>query len=137
MVFLDSNVWLYALFPQQSHAKSALAKDLIRNNRREIVLSSQVVIEVGANLLRKAKFSEAQITKFIENAYEDYVVIDVSHKILLHASQLRSRYSLAYFDSIIVSAALESGSTILYSEDMQDGLVVDKQLTITNPFTPG
>jgi predicted nucleic acid-binding protein len=137
MVFFDSNVWLYALFSQQSPTKSALAKTLIRNNQREIVLSSQVVLEVGANLLRKAKFSEAQIAQFIENAYEDYTVIDVSCEILLRASKLRSRYGLAYFDSIIVAAALESDSTILYSEDMQDGLVVDGRLTITNPFASG
>lgn len=73
MVFFDSNVWLYALFSQQSPTKSALAKTLIRNNQREIVLSSQVVLEVGANLLRKAKFSEAQIAQFIKNVYEDYL----------------------------------------------------------------
>ena len=84
--------------------------------------------------MRKGNFSESQIAKFIDNAYEEYVVIDVSQKILLRASELRSRYKLSYFDSIIVAAALNSGSNILYSEDMQHGLVVEGQLTIINPF---
>jgi predicted nucleic acid-binding protein len=61
-------------------------------------------------------------------------VIDVSQEILLSASSLRERYSLSYFDSMIVAAALETNSTILYSEDMQDGLVINEQLTIVNPF---
>jgi predicted nucleic acid-binding protein len=32
------------------------------------------------------------------------------------------------------SAALESGCTVLYSEDMQDGQLIDDTLTIKNPF---
>ena len=135
MVFLDSNIWLYAMLAQQSQAKSLTCRHLIQTNQRNIALSSQVVIEVAANLLRKGFFNESEIAKFIENVYQDHFVIDVSQKIMLGASQLRSKYSLSYFDSLIVAAALETGSTFLYSEDMHSGLVVENQLTITNPFT--
>lgn len=134
MIFLDSNILLYALLAEQSAAKFSASRNIIQNNRPDIIISSQVVIEVAANLLRKGNFSESQIAKFIENAYEEYVVIDVSQKILLRASELRSRYKLSYFDSIIVAAALNSGSNILYSEDMQNGLIVEGQLTVINPF---
>jgi predicted nucleic acid-binding protein len=134
MIFLDSNILLYALLAKQSAAKFSISRNIIQNNRPDIIISSQVVIEVAANLLRKGNFSESQIAKFIEDAYEDYVVIDVSQKILLRASELRSRYKLSYFDSIIVAAALNTGSTILYSEDMQNGLIVEGELAIINPF---
>jgi predicted nucleic acid-binding protein len=134
MIFLDSNILLYALLAEQSAAKFSISRNIIQNNRPDIIISSQVVIEVAANLLRKGNFSEPQIAKFIEDAYENYIVIDVSQKILLRASELRSRYKLSYFDSIIVAAALNIGSTILYSEDMQNGLVVEGDLTIINPF---
>jgi predicted nucleic acid-binding protein len=134
MIFLDSNILLYALLAEQSAAKFSISRNIIQNNRPDIIISSQVVIEVAANLLRKGNFSESQIAKFIEDAYEDYVVIDVSQKILLRASELRSRYKLSYFDSIIVAAALNTGSTILYSEDMQNGLIVEGELAIINPF---
>ena len=135
MVFLDSNIWLYAMLAQQSQTKSLTCRHLIQTNQHNIALSSQVVIEVAANLLRKGFFNESEIAKFIENVYQDHFVIDVSQKIMLGASQLRSKYSLSYFDSLIVAAALETGSTFLYSEDMHSGLVVENQLTITNPFT--
>ena len=135
MVFIDSNVWLYLLLAQQSLAKSSIAHALIQNNRQNIAISSQVVIEVAGNLLRKGNFSEPQIAKFIADAYKDYSVVDVSEKIMIRASKLRGKYSLSYFDSLIVSAALETNCTTLYSEDMHDGLVVENTLTIMNPFT--
>lgn len=134
MVFLDSNIWLYSLLAQQSAEKSSVSRELIQANRQQIAISSQVVIEVAANLLRKGKFDELEIAKYIEITYADHHVIDVSQEILLSASNLRERYSLSYFDSMIVAAALETNSTILYSEDMQDGLIINEQLIIVNPF---
>ena len=52
---------------------------------------------------------------------------------MLHASDLRSAYHLSYWDSLIIASALAVGATILYTEDMHDGLIVDNQLTIVNP----
>jgi len=34
----------------------------------------------------------------------------------------------------VIAAALESGCSVLYSEDFQDGQTIDGQLTIRNPF---
>jgi predicted nucleic acid-binding protein len=50
------------------------------------------------------------------------------------AVQVAERYGFSIYDALIVAAALLAGSTILYLEDMQDGLVIDRQLTIRNPF---
>ncbi len=52
----------------------------------------------------------------------------------MNSSRLRSRYNFSFWDSLIVACALAGGASILYSEDMQDGLVVDGQLEILNPF---
>lgn len=54
----------------------------------------------------------------------------------LHKSGLAiaRRYRLNVFDSLILAAALRAGCEILWSEDMQDGLVVETALTIRNPF---
>ena len=45
------------------------------------------------------------------------------------------RYGLSVYDAMIVAAALLAGCKTLYSEDMQDGLLIDHQLHICNPFT--
>lgn len=54
--------------------------------------------------------------------------------LLLSASQLRHEYSLSYWDSLIVAAALASEVRVLYSEDMQHGLLIHETLKIVNPF---
>ena len=51
--------------------------------------------------------------------------------------QVAERYRFAFYDALIVAAALESGCTVLYSEDMQGGQVIKNTphtLTIKNPF---
>jgi len=50
------------------------------------------------------------------------------------ATQLVKKYQFQMFDGIIVAAALNSGCSILYSEDMQHNLLVDNKLKIINPF---
>ena len=40
----------------------------------------------------------------------------------------------ALYDSMIVSSALMVGSSVLYSEDLQDGQVIDDRLRVVNPF---
>ena len=46
------------------------------------------------------------------------------------------RYGFNVYDGMIVAAAQLAGCTVLYSEDMHDGLVIDR-LTIRNPYAPG
>ena len=50
------------------------------------------------------------------------------------ASRVRSAGGFSYWDSLIVAAALESGCTELWSEDLQAGRVVEGRLTIVNPL---
>ena len=47
---------------------------------------------------------------------------------------LAERYGFSIYDSMIVASALVAGCTTLWSEDMQDGLLVEGRLRIVNPF---
>ena len=96
-----------------------------------------MVNEVCVNLLKKAKFSENALRQLIDEFFTRYDVFDLQRSTFLAASDLRDRYSLSYWDSVIVASALETGAEILYSEDMQDGLLVNNQLRIVNPFSEG
>jgi predicted nucleic acid-binding protein len=129
--FIDSNIWLYA-FIEDDTTKNEMAQSLIKNTQP--VISGQVINEICVNLIRQAKFPEAQISELIETFYQKYDVIELHRDLLLVASQLRQDYRFSYWDSLIVAAALVSGATTLYSEDMQHGLTVHEQLKITNPF---
>jgi predicted nucleic acid-binding protein len=50
------------------------------------------------------------------------------------AQNLVSKYDFQIFDGIIVAAALEAKCDILYSEDMQNGQIIEDILKIENPF---
>jgi len=133
--FLDTNIWLYAFIERGEEAeKSSVARALIR--QVEPVVSTQVINEVCVNLLRKANFTEAQIRDLIEAFYQRCLVIPLSEEVMLMASRLRERFSLSFWDSMIVAAALSADVNILYTEDMQHGLIVEQRLEIRNPFLP-
>lgn len=138
LCFLDSNIWLYILMtdpknrPEEEMRKRQIAIELTENEN--VVISTQVINEVCSILSRKAGFNENQIRQAIQEFYDGCVVVNINYETLITASNLRSRYNFSFWDGLIVSSALEAGVTILYSEDMQDGLVIDNQLEIVNPF---
>jgi len=130
--FVDTNVWLYSLIEGQDKAKSETARSLILQSVP--VVSTQVINEICVNLLKKTDISEERISQLIESFYAKYPVVEIDKIILLAASRLRQRYTLSYWDSIIVACALASETATLYTEDMQDGLVIEEKLEIVNPF---
>ncbi len=129
--FVDSNIFLYA-FLQQDSLKNKKAKELVSNSN--IVISTQVINEVSVNLMRKAKFTESQIQHLIESFYQKYQVLDINQDVLLVASNLRQRYNFSFWDGMVVASALLANAKILYSEDMQAGLIIDNSLEIVQPF---
>ena len=129
--FLDSNIWIYALAQQDSEKRDVAAK-LIQS--AGIVVSTQVINEVCVNLIKKASFSEVQVKALIADFHRGSQVVTFTADSLIQASALRESYALSFWDSLIVSSALQTQVPILYSEDMQHQLVINQQLQIINPF---
>jgi predicted nucleic acid-binding protein len=130
--FIDTNIWLYAFIESGQSEKSHLAREVIY--KCQPMLSLQVINEVCINLIRKANFTEDQIRQLITSFYEKYQVIDLDQEILLAASDLRQRYSLSFWDSLIIGCALQAGVEIIYSEDLQHQQLINGSLRIINPF---
>ena len=116
LCFIDTNIWFYSFVEQDDPAKSQKARELIRAVRP--VVSTQVISEVCANLLKKAHMAEDTLAEVIASFYADYVVVAIDQAVLLDASRLRKRHSFSYWDSLIVSSALAGGCKVLYSEDI-------------------
>ena len=130
-IFVDSNLWVY-LFTDDDDTKSKAVKKYItkcaENNR--LVISYQIVNEV-CSVLKKKNYSEFDIRRVAGDMMGLCDVCDYSGEIVFKASDLRARYSFAYWDSHVVASALTSQCGVLASEDMQDGLKIDS-LTIMN-----
>lgn len=133
-VFIDSNIWLYALIQSQTdEEKRLIAKNCIVG-AKDIIVSTQVVNEVCVNLMRKANKNNVYIEQFVSDFVATYSVTAQTKEDVLQAASIRRDYHFSYWDSLIVACALRSQCSILLTEDMQQGLIINQQLEITNPF---
>jgi predicted nucleic acid-binding protein len=136
-VFVDTNVLIYAhdadAGPKQPIARAALL-DLWE--RRQGMVSSQVLQEFYVNVTRKiASPLPRELARRIVRTYAPWHVELDGPALVLRASELEERHRLAFWDALIVAAALEGGATTLLSEDLNPGQRIER-LTIDNPFAP-
>ena len=61
-------------------------------------------------------------------------VLPMGLEIHSDALAIAERYGFRIFDALMIASALHGGCEILWSEDMQDGMVIDGRLRIANPF---
>ena len=132
--FIDSNVFVY-MFDPTDLGKRELAVRLVNRKvaDKSGCISFQVVQETLNAVLRKFDITREQIQQLIVGTLAPLWRVDPSPALYLSALDLRERYGFSFYDSLIVSAALEAGCTRLYSEDMQHGRQINR-LTIYNPF---
>ncbi len=134
--FIDTNVFVYQL-ERVDTRKAEIAERLIRRGMASgtACISFQVVQECLNTAIRKAAtpLSENEMRAYLDQVLAPLLKVQPSIE-LYHASlDIRSRYRLGYYDSLIVAAALAVGCERLYTEDMQHGQRIHG-LTIYNPF---
>jgi predicted nucleic acid-binding protein len=56
---------------------------------------------------------------------------------VVEALTIHEKYGYSYYDSLMVASALKQECQYLFSEDMSDGQVIERSLTIKNIFTSG
>jgi predicted nucleic acid-binding protein len=130
--FLDTNVLLY-LYSEDEPERRARARELVMDGTGTWV-STQVLSEMANVLHRKFGVAYPNIVLALNEIRVVCAVHQVTPETIALALSLAERYRYAYYDSLILAAALECGCQELASEDMQNGFVVDSRLTIRNPF---
>jgi predicted nucleic acid-binding protein len=128
--FFDTNVVLYLL--SADPAKADRAEELLAIGG---TISVQVLNEFVAVASRKLSMSWIEIREVLAQVRAVCVVKPVTIETHERALRLAERYGISIYDALIVSAALLANCKTLHSEDMQDGQVIERQLTIRNPFT--
>lgn len=126
--FADTNVILYLL---DDGPKADRAEDILRRGPR---ISVQVLNETLVNCRRKAGLSWEETAEFLGGVQTLCPVQDLSVQTHVVGRAVAERYGVSVYDAMIVASALIAGCTTLWSEDMQDGLVVEGRLRIANPF---
>ena len=105
-----------------------------RAGRRRIV-SVQVLNELAAVMQRKLRMPWDQIRDAL-TAVRVFCPSPTSLTSETHdaALELARRHGWHMYDALIVAAALEAGCSTLFTEDLQNGRVIEGRLTIVNPF---
>jgi predicted nucleic acid-binding protein len=127
--FFDTNVLLYLLSGDE--VKADRAEELIASGG---VISVQVLNEFSAVASRKLAMSWPEIREVLSQVRAVCTVEPLSTDTHDRGLLLAERYALSTYDAMIVASALLAGCTILYSEDLHDGQLIDGRLVVRNPF---
>jgi predicted nucleic acid-binding protein len=127
--FCDSNVLVYAF---SDDTKRAQAMHLLGSGPDISVQVLNEFVNVSRNKLRNDWVAIHGALSIV------HLNVNAIHPITLKTHDsgllLAERYKFQTYDAMIVSAALIARCDTLYSEDMQDGMVIENRLTIRNPF---
>jgi predicted nucleic acid-binding protein len=127
--FLDSNVILY--LASRHSAKADRAEELVAAGG---TVSVQVLNEIANVSRRKMRMSWSETRDFLSMVRGLLKVEPVTIEMHEAGIDLAERYGLSVYDSMIASAALLAECDTLYTEDLQDGLLVSGRLRVVNPF---
>ena len=131
--FIDTNVLVYA-DDARDRRKQARARELIRRLMRERrgVLSLQILQEFFAAATRKLGMSSEEAKQRV-SLYSRFDVVTLTPTDLLAAIDLHRMHQLSIWDSLVIRAALNGACTVLHTEDMQAGYMIEDVL-LTDPF---
>lgn len=132
--FLDTNILLYAVeLHRDENAKTATAQGLVA--RTDWAISVQVCQEFFVQATRRSRPNRlsAELATGLIASWRRQPVQDMTLAIFDDAVALHRRHGFSYWDCAIIAAARAQGCEVLWTEDMDDGRVVEG-MRVANPF---
>ena len=134
--FLDTNIFVYS-FDQSAVVKAQKAAQLIRKalTTQKGITSYQVVQEFFSVALRRfsqpMRLTDAE--QYLGAVFRPLLSVHSSQALYAEALHLQAQSGLAWYDSLIVSAAIQAQCDYLFTEDLQH---VQRfgSLRVANPF---
>ena len=130
-IFIDTNLLVYTQ-RADNPVKQQIARSLLDNYN--CVASTQVLNEFCNIFTRKYPVPVTDIETIINTIVEVCEISFVSADTIRQALALHKKYQYPYYDCLIIASALESGCEYLFTEDLQDGQVINNKLKIVNVF---
>jgi len=59
----------------------------------------------------------------------------VQRKTINRGLDLKEQYGYSFYDCLMLASAIEANCSMILTEDMNDGQVIDSTLKIVNPFS--
>lgn len=132
-VFVDTNVFLYALDPaDRSKQQAARMWRETLWKRRLGRISFQVLQEFYVKAARKWPDTRAEIRAEVRDLlFWDPLAVDAA--ILDHGWKLQDRFQLSFWDALIIAAAKRLECGLLLTEGLQPNQILEG-IKIINPF---
>lgn len=136
-VGLDSNILVYLAGVVRDAAdtdKVARSRDLISRlgTSQTLIAPAQALGELFV-MLRRSGCEPVEARAIVTEFAAGFGSSASADRTIVAATDLVVDHRLQFWDALIVTAAVDSGCTVLLSEDMQHGFVV-RGLTVVNPF---
>jgi predicted nucleic acid-binding protein len=134
--FIDTNIFVYTFCPAEP-VKQHKSLEIVRTalNQGTGCISSQVVQEFINVALKKFThpLSTTDCRRYLDAVLVPLCEVYPGNALYYKSLELFDRNHIAYYDSLIVAAALQAGCVRLYTEDMQQGQHFES-LLVLNPF---
>ena len=134
--FLDTNIFVYT-FDAREPAKQDQARQLVGQalSNQQGIISFQVIQEFLNVATRKfaQPLSHADCRVYLEQVLSPLCEVFASIELYRLALDMAERWHYAFYDALIIAAAVQAGCRTLYSEDLQHGQRI-ANLAIINPF---
>ena len=134
--FIDTNIFVYS-FDDSQPQKRDIALALIANalQTESGIISWQVVQEFLNVATRKFKtpLSGEDAKLYLQKVLNPLCMIFPGSELYGNALEIMGQTGYSFYDSLILAGAKSGGCTILYSEDLQNGQLIDG-VRIVNPF---
>ena len=127
--FFDTNILVYLASGDPVKADQAEAVVAAGGS-----ISVQVLNELTNVARRKMQMSWTDTHTLLDTMRGLLTVHPLTLEVHENGLALAERYGFSIYDAMIASSALHAGCDILWSEDLQHGLVVGQTLRIANPF---
>ena len=129
--FLDTNIFVYS-YSGSDPRKKDIADELYM--QYFCCSSVQAMNEFCNVCLKKWGLPKPEIEHSITEIMSACQIGMVSMNTIFSALRLQAKYRYSFYDSLMLASALEYGCEFFVSEDLSSGQVIEKQLTIINPF---
>jgi predicted nucleic acid-binding protein len=131
-VFVDTNILIYAYSITETDKRNITFTIL---ESYSIVISVQVINEFIWTMNRKFNINYDKLEVLVDRFWKKFKVSLINKFSIEKALKIAQDYKYSYWDSLIIASALENECTILFTEDMQNGQVIEGRLRIKNPYT--
>jgi predicted nucleic acid-binding protein len=130
-IFIDTNVLVY--FISDDKSKKLRAREIMFSSE-EVYVSSQVISEFVSVCFSKKLLNADDIAAVTSHFLDVFEFAPVEESTIKRALQIKKKARYSFWDSLVIASSLENNCSVLYSEDMQKGHLIDGKLTIVNPF---